>query len=270
MSEVPVSIVTGTSSGFGTEVALGLRDAGYVVVATMRDTTAAPGALADSGAEVRALDVTNAASRATLVRDVLRDHGRVDLLVNNAGILATASIEDASEETTRRVFETNFFGPLELARLTFPIMRAQRAGRIVNMTAMGALMDTPLYGAYCASKHALDSITATLDLEGRPHGIRASSVLPGHFRTLIGAKAIGNVFSEPYSDIASRLAADREAHASDVQDDLSEVVEAVLAAATDADPAVRRLVGKGLVLELGSLLPELERLHRLNARRAGV
>ena len=266
-----ICLVTGCSSGFGEAIALAFARRGDTVVATLRNPAAAPAALRNAdGVELAPLDVTDAAARRRTVDAVIARHGRLDVLVNNAGIVASASIEDTDEATSRRIFDTNYHAPVELMRLVLPHMRRQGGGRIVNVTAIGALLVTPLLGVYCASKHALDSVAATVDIEGRPFGVRAPSVLPGQFRTAIADKSPAPFVTPPYAGIADALAAHRAARAADVQTDLRQVIDAVIAAATDAEPRSRYLAGIGIALELEPTLVEMERLHAFDAGRAGV
>lgn len=266
-----IILVTGCSSGFGEAIALAFARRSDTVIATMRNPASAPTGLRDhASVEIATLDVTDAQSRDAIISDIMTRHGRIDVLVNNAGIGATASIEDTSEELMRKVFETNFFAPVALMQAVLPIMRAQGAGRIINVTAIGAILSTPLFGAYAAAKHALDSAAAIVDLEGRPFGIRAPSVLPGQFKTSIADKAPSPIVTRPYQPIADALTASREARAADVQTDLSQVVNAVVIAATDANPKPRYLAGLGIALELEASITELERLHAFEADRSGV
>lgn len=266
-----VCVITGCSSGFGEAIALAFAARGDAVIATMRNPGAAPEALhGRDNIELAALDVTDATARRDLIEEVVKRHGRLDVLVNNAGVVASASVEDTSEEVSRRIFETNYFAPVEMMRLVVPIMRAQGGGRIVNVTAIGALFATPLLSIYCASKHALDSAGASVDLEGRPFGVRAPSVLPGQFKTAIADKSPAPVVTPPYQGIADSLAASRAARAADVQSDLGQVVEAVIAAATDPEPKARYLAGLGIALALEPALAELEKVHAFDAARAGV
>lgn len=266
-----ICLITGCSSGFGEAIALAFADRGDTVVATMRNPAAAPASLAGHDrVELAALDVTDATARKAVIADVMARHGRIDILVNNAGIVASASVEDTPEEVSRKIFDTNYFAPVELMRAVLPIMRDQGGGRIVNVTAIGAILVTPLLSIYCASKHALDSASASVDLEGRPFGVRAPSVLPGQFKTSIADKSPPPIVTPPYQGIADSLAASREARAADVQSDLSQVIDAVIAAATDADPKARYLAGIGIALELEASLAELERLHAFDGARAGV
>lgn len=264
-----IRLVTGCSSGFGEVIANSFAARGDVVIATMRNPAIAPETLNRSNIEIVPLDVTDKASRQACVDEVIRRHGRIDTLVNNAGMVAMASIEDSAEDLSRQIFDTNYFGPVELMKAVLPIMRANGGGRIVNVTAIGAILCTPLLGVYCASKHALDCASAALDIEGRPFGVRVPSVLPGQFKTAIMGKAPPRV-TEYYRGIHDSLQASRAARASDMLADLSPVSDAVLAAATDADPEPRYLAGVGLVNELATSVSELARLHALLAERSGL
>src|SRR5262249_18648480 len=145
-----VVLITGCSSGFGEAIALGFLRRGDTVVATMRRPDAAPASLKADAArhggclQLIPLDVTDPSSRAAAVQGVLDRNGRLDVLVNNAGVACSGSLEDTPLDLLRLVFETNFFGPHEMMRLVLPVMREQGAGRIVNVTAIGAIFATPL------------------------------------------------------------------------------------------------------------------------------
>jgi NAD(P)-dependent dehydrogenase (short-subunit alcohol dehydrogenase family) len=250
---------------------MAFAERGWTVIATMRTPTAADPALGSrSNVEVLELDVTDGASRERLIEEVVRRHGRIDVLVNNAGVGLVASVEDTEDRAERRLFETNYFGPVALIRKVLPIMRAQGGGRIVNVTAIGAIFSTPLLAAYCATKHALDAVSAAVDIEARPFGVRSSSVLPGQYRTSITDKSPPPVITGAYRRIAEDMARSRAARMADVQTDLSPVAAAVLEAATAAEPCPRYLVGEGIADELETCVGELERLHRFDACRAGL
>ena len=265
-----VCLITGCSSGFGEALALAFARRGDTVVATMRNPDAAPATLKGfENIEIAPLDVTDEGSRRFALDRTVSRHGRIDTLVNNAGIVAAASIEDTPEELSRRIFEANYFGPVELMRAVLPIMRGQGGGRIVTVTAIGAILSTPLLGVYCASKHALDCAAAVVDIEGRPFGVRAPSVLPGQFQTAIMDKAT-RIVTEPYRGISDALQAARARHAADFLADLTPVTDAVIAAATDPEPKARYLAGVGLALEVEPSIAELERLQSLGAQRSGL
>lgn len=267
----PVRLITGCSSGLGEAIALGFASRGDVVIATMRDPEQASEALKQAvQIECVALDVTDAGSRRSALDQVLNRHGRVDTLVNNAGIVATFAIEDTPENVSRQIFDTNFFGPLALIQTVLPIMRNQGGGRIVNVTAVGAIVSTPLLGIYCASKHALDCLSAVVDIEGRPFGVRSPSVLPGHYRTPIMSKG-APVITAPYQGISDALQRARASRAADVLDDLTSLTDAVIAAATDPEPKPRYLAGIGQLTEaVEPAIAELDRLDDFTAWRCGV
>jgi NAD(P)-dependent dehydrogenase (short-subunit alcohol dehydrogenase family) len=270
-----VVLVTGCSSGFGEAIALGFLSRGDSVVATMRRPEAAPTSLRAQAAaaggrlELAALDVTDAASRQAAVKSALARHGRIDVLVNNAGVACSGSLEDTPLDLLRLVFETNFFGPHEMMRLVLPVMRNQGTGRIVNVTAIGAIFATPLYNAYCASKHAMDSISAGADIDTRAFGVRVVSVLPGQFKTAIGDKRLMSDTSPPYEAVAAAMAKARAARAGDVMTDLSPVVNTVIEAATHPDPRTRYAVGKGMAEMLAPAIRELDELQEFDLQRAG-
>lgn len=266
-----IVLVTGCSSGFGEAIARGFAARGDIVYASMRRPEDATAALRDTtGVRVIALDVVDPQARRAAVDSIVAAHGRLDVLVNNAGVAVFGSIEDTPEATTRLVFETNFFAPLELMRYATPVMRRQGAGRIVNISAVGAVLSTPLLSIYAATKHALDAATAALDIETRPFGMRAISILPGQFRTEIGSKSPGRHISGHYAGIAATMDAWRAAHAADQLADLSPVVDATLAAAHDSDPPCRFVVGVGLADRIKAATAELDALQDFEARRAGV
>jgi NAD(P)-dependent dehydrogenase (short-subunit alcohol dehydrogenase family) len=267
-----VVLVTGASSGFGCVIAAAFAEAGHTVIATLRNPDAAPEPLkARVGPDfaLTPLDVTDPASREAALAEVIKRFGRLDVLVNNAGIGAIAAFEDTPPAVVRQIFETNYFGPSELMRLVFPIFREQGGGRIVNVTAIGAILATPLAAAYCASKHAMDATSAALDIEGRPFGVRVASVLPGPFATDIGAKSTKLEASAPYRGMLNHMMQGRAA-AGPPPSDLTPVVEATIAAATDAEPSARYLVHGRLADVLIQTMPELARLQAFEAARAGV
>ncbi|HMN80467.1 MAG TPA: SDR family oxidoreductase [Burkholderiaceae bacterium] len=262
-----VVLVTGCSSGFGEAIATGFQKAGYTTVASMRNVDAATSALRTCGAEIVALDVTRDESRKAVVDDVIRRHGRLDVLVNNAGVSGRGPVEDIPLEMLRSVMETNFFGPFALTQLVLPHMRRQKSGRIVNVTAIGALLCTPFLSAYCASKHALDAVGAALDVEARALGIRTTSVLPGQFKTAIGAKGKTAEYGAAYRPVADILAEQFKQRAAEAPSDLSAVVNAVMEAATAADPKPRYVVGGGSALLLPPVVEALESIHRIEHQR---
>src|SRR5215217_7943011 len=140
-----VWLVTGVSSGFGQELARVLLERGDTVVGTLRQESQRPGfeALAPGRAHARLLDVTDAAAIAPLVDDVVRQFGRIDVLVNNAGYGLGGAVEELDDAESRRVLETNFFGTLNLIKAVLPHFRERRAGHIVNLSSMAGILGIP-------------------------------------------------------------------------------------------------------------------------------
>ena len=175
-------LITGCSSGFGKAAATKFHDRGWNVVATMRD----PGDW-DGGSSDRllthVLDVTDPASIRSAFDAGVARFGRVDVVVNVAGIGLFSVFETTTDETVRSVFETNLFGPIEIMRVAVPHLREHGGGRIVNLTSASSIVPEPLMGIYNASKAALDNLTETLRLELSPQNIVLKLIEPGFVPT---------------------------------------------------------------------------------------
>lgn len=179
-------LISGCSSGFGLLTAVQAAKAGFQVVATMRNRQKAEplkAALVQAGvsAQIEELDITKPES----IADLLKKIGPVDILLNNAGILITGSFLDITEQETRRVFETNYFGPVHLIRAVAPGMIERKAGRIINIASLAGRIGHPFNAAYAASKHALIGFTKSVRVELAPFGIEVVSIEPGYHKTEI-------------------------------------------------------------------------------------
>ena len=184
--------ITGASSGFGTAFAEHALERGDNVVATARNVSKLEALVARAPDRVLAvkLDVTNAATIQPAVDAAVRRFGRIDYLFNNAGYGIVGAIEETSDAELRAVLDTNFFGAVAVTRAVLPLMRAQRAGAIVNVSSMGGQMSFEGAGAYSASKFALEGMSEALAQEVKPFGIKMLIVEPGSFRTELGAGAL--------------------------------------------------------------------------------
>ena len=180
-----IVLVTGTSTGFGLLMAKRFLAAGDTVVATMRDPSRARADL--DGADVVALDVVSDDSVEAAISQVLDTHGRVDVLVNNAGMGMHGAIEDTSDAQAKDLFETNFFGTLRVTRAVLPSMRARGSGVIVNISSLAAVIPPPFEGMYSATKCALEAVSQAMHFELAPFGVRVHLVEPGGFPTAFGA-----------------------------------------------------------------------------------
>ncbi|OGO42593.1 MAG: hypothetical protein A2Z04_03290, partial [Chloroflexi bacterium RBG_16_57_9] len=184
----PVVMITGCSSGIGRATALILAEKGWRVFASARCLETV-GDLASDHLAPLCLDVTDEASMAAAVKHTLAQAGRIDALVNNAGYAQAGPLEEVDTDEVRRQFETNTFGPLRLAQLVLPTMRAQGSGRIVNVSTMGGRVVIPFLGLYNASKFALEAMSDALRIETRPFGVQVIVIEPGGTRTNFNAAA---------------------------------------------------------------------------------
>jgi NAD(P)-dependent dehydrogenase (short-subunit alcohol dehydrogenase family) len=189
MSEPSKAIlITGCSTGIGHATARRLAEAGHVVYATARREESVSN-LRDVGARTLALDVTDEASMRAAVERVVAEHGAVGALVNNAGYSHSGATETLPMADVRRQFETNVFGLVRMCQLVLPGMRAQRWGRIVNISSMGGNFTFPGAGAYHATKYAVEAFSDALRFEVKGFGVRVVLIQPGLIRTEFAATA---------------------------------------------------------------------------------
>jgi NAD(P)-dependent dehydrogenase (short-subunit alcohol dehydrogenase family) len=200
--------------------------------------------------DVRALDVTEPDSIESCVTSVLKDYGRIDVLINNAGIHLMGAVEDMDQASLRRVFETNLFGAINLARAVLPGMREQRRGRIICVSSIGAQIGRVMDGAYCGSKAALEMVFEAMRYEVGRFGIEVSMVCPGAFKTGIGEKLAMPTTSldkqSPYRSLLGfRWQKVREAVA--IGGDPQDVAQLIMQIADDPSPKYRYVVGEKAV-----------------------
>jgi NAD(P)-dependent dehydrogenase (short-subunit alcohol dehydrogenase family) len=182
MCDMRVWFVTGASSGFGKEIATSALARGDAVVASARRVDGLQDLDDDRVLKVP-LDVTRADQREAAVAAAVERFGRLDVLVNNAGRTQVGAVEETTDAELRDLFDLHFFGPVALTRLVLPIMRRQGGGAIVQLSSVGGQVTAPGFGAYCATKFALEGLTETLKDEVAEFGIKTLIVEPGAFRT---------------------------------------------------------------------------------------
>jgi NAD(P)-dependent dehydrogenase (short-subunit alcohol dehydrogenase family) len=187
---MPIVLITGCSSGFGLLAALEFARRGDHVFASMRNT--AKSAALDVAAksegldiDVLQLDVNDESSVQQAVKQVIASAGRIDVLVNNAGIGKQGPLEEFDDDEINAVFETNVFGAFRTMRAVLPVMRAQNAGRIINVSSLAGVIAPPYESVYSASKHALEAASEALYYEVQPWNIRVSLIEPGGYETEI-------------------------------------------------------------------------------------
>ena len=241
----PVALVTGASSGIGEATAERLASAGYRVYGTSRRRTR----VGQLPFEMLPLDVTSDESVAAAVREVMRIDGRIDLLVNNAGVsVGPAGDEETSIAQAVSIFDTNFFGTVRMTRAVVPHMRRQRAGRIINIGSALGLVPMPYNAVYSATKHAIEGYSESLDHELRTRGVRVVVVEPGFTKTRFdeNVKEPDSTLDEYRESRAAFAKTWQEAFANG--DEPGAVADVVLKAAIASRPKLRYPVGSVAVL----------------------
>ncbi|KIV99087.1 uncharacterized protein PV09_09191 [Verruconis gallopava] len=179
----PVWLITATSGGFGRQIALEVLRRNHQVIATARDVSKVED-LKSAGADTASLDVTDKLENIQrTVSEAVSKFGRIDYLVNIAGYILEGAAEEASPEETLQLFNTNFFGTLNVTRAVLPYMRAQRSGTIALFGSLASWRSGPAYSLYSATKWACSGIAEGLRAETAPFGITVTVIEPGVFRT---------------------------------------------------------------------------------------
>jgi NAD(P)-dependent dehydrogenase (short-subunit alcohol dehydrogenase family) len=178
-----VVLITGGSSGIGKSIGEFLHKKGFVVYGTSRN----PEKVLNSIFPLLTLDVRKPESIQLAVAKIIEVSGRLDVVINNAGVGITGPLEEIPTEEIKNNFETNFFGPIEVMKATLPQMRKQNSGLIINITSIAGYMGLPYRSVYSASKGALELITEALRMEVKQFGIEITNVAPGDFATNIAS-----------------------------------------------------------------------------------
>ncbi|RHW26346.1 oxidoreductase [Nocardioides immobilis] len=263
-----VALVTGASSGIGRAAARALFDAGFSVVGTSRDATrVAP----LDGVTFLDLDVTRDESVSALVAEVIERFGRIDVLVNNAGVGMAGAAEESSISQAKAVFETNVFGTIRMTNAVLPHMRAEGAGRVINISSVVGLIPAPYMAVYASTKHAVEGYSESVDHEVREHGVRVLLVEPGYTSTAFEANAAWSASPLPAYAGQRDVARDVITEAMAKADDPTVVAKVIVAAATDANPRLRYPAGPlaGRVSVLRRLVPwrafdkQIRKINRL-------
>lgn len=259
-SEKKVALVTGASSGIGEATAQRLLQAGYVVYGAARRLDRMQ-ALGQAGVQLLAMDVTQDESMQQGVAAIMAAEGRLDLLVNNAGYGSYGALEDVPLEEARYQFEVNVFGLARLVQLVVPHMRAQRSGRIVNISSIGGRLGEPHGSWYHATKFAVEGLSDSLRMELKQFNIDVVVIQPGAIKTEWNQIARENLLkvsgTTAYGDLAQRHA--RMLAAADQRGAAPQVTaEVIVRAATARRPKTRYAAGGGAgsILLLRKLLSD--------------
>jgi NAD(P)-dependent dehydrogenase (short-subunit alcohol dehydrogenase family) len=239
-----VILVTGASSGIGRATAEALASRGHIVFGTARSPQ---GTEPISGVTLLPLDVTDDASVKRAVQTVLEKHGRIDVLVNNAGSAILGAFEETSVDQAKTLFDTNVFGVVRTSQAVLPSMRMQGAGLIINVSSVLGFLPAPYLALYASTKHALEGLSESLDHEVREFGVRVLLVEPTFIRTGLGAHSLAAAATVPAYDAQRGRAAAAVAASIDSAPD-PRVVGEEIARAIDAPYRLRHPVGPGAKL----------------------
>jgi NAD(P)-dependent dehydrogenase (short-subunit alcohol dehydrogenase family) len=202
-----VVLITGGSSGIGKAVGEFLLQKGFTVYGTSRN----PEKITNSTFPLIALDVRNVESVQKAVSEIIQKSGRVDVVINNAGVGITGPIEETPTEEIKNNFETNLFGPIEVIKAVLPQMREQKSGLIINITSIAGYMGLPYRGVYSSSKAALEIITESISMEVKSFGVNVVNVAPGDFATNIASGRYhapvinGSAYEIPYGNTLKQM-----------------------------------------------------------------
>ncbi|MAZ73365.1 MAG: short-chain dehydrogenase/reductase [Flavobacteriaceae bacterium] len=236
-----VIFITGASSGIGKAIGLHLHEKGYTVFGTSRNPLKYKDTIPFS---LLKLDVTKPETITEAVSEILAKAGKLDVLVNNAGVGITGPIEETPTDEIRNAFETNFYGPLHLIKAVLPQMRKQHNGHIINVTSIAGYMGLPYRGIYSATKAALEITTEAYRMETRQFGIKMTNIAPGDFATNIasGRYHAPVLDGSPYKDAYGATLEMMNTHV-DAGNDPSDMAKAVQKIIETKHPKIHYKVG---------------------------
>ena len=248
-----VILITGTSSGFGKSIAEKLHSQGHTVIGTSRNADKL-----NSVFKTLKLDINNYDMSKNLIDNIINSYGKIDILINNAGINITGPLETAKMSDIKRVFDTNFFSHINMIQNVLPNMRSNNKGLIINITSIAGYLGLPFWGTYCASKSSFNIIAESLNIELKKYNIDVVNIAPGDYKTEISLNRIDRTENaSPYNDeyisvinsVNSKMKHGR---------DPNEVAELVSKIINKKNPKINYLVGGFLEkkITLKSLFPD--------------
>lgn len=257
-----VWLITGCSTGFGRSLAQKALDKGYKVAVTARKTAD----IADlaEGREGQAivlpLDVTDKAQIADAVAKTIVAFGRIDVLVNNAGIGYFGAVEESEDDEVRRMFDINVFGLADMTKAVLPIMRKQRSGHILNIASIGGLVSFPAVGFYNATKYAVDGLSEALAKETAHLGIKVTIICPSGFRTNWAGSSAKNtsIVIEDYANSAHQNQNNIRGISGRQAGDPERAAEAIIKVTETENPPLRLLLGVAALKNGRKKLEELK------------
>ncbi len=257
-----VYFITGCSTGFGRNLALEALQQGNQVAVTSRNTDDVKDIVAqfpDNAVAIK-LDVTNQQLVIAAVKQAHKRFGRIDVLVNNAGIGYFGAIEESEETEYRRMFEINFFGLAAVTNAVLPIMRAQRKGHIINISSIGGMVAFPGVGFYNATKFAVTGYSEALAKETAPLGIKVTVVAPSGFRTDWAGRSANNTKTviDDYAATAHTNQNNIRGYSGNQPGDPVRAAKAIIKAVESDTPPVRLLLGAGALKGARNKIAEMQ------------
>jgi NAD(P)-dependent dehydrogenase (short-subunit alcohol dehydrogenase family) len=258
-----VWLISGCSTGFGRELATNALQAGNKVVVTARKTDDIKDiveAFPETAIAIQ-LDVTKPEEIKNAVEQSIEKFGRIDVLVNNAGIGYFGAVEESEDEEVRRMFEINFFGLANMTKAVLPIMRKQRSGHIVNIASIGGLVSFPAVGFYNATKYAVDGLSESLAKEVAPLGIKVTVIAPSGFRTDWAGRSANNskTVIEDYATTAGQNKSNIRGYSGNQPGDPVKAAKAIIKAVESENPPMRLLLGAGAMKGARNKIIELQK-----------
>ena len=183
MNSDRIILITGASSGIGKSCAEYLSKKGFIVFGTSRNASFPPKDIGGKYPIMIKMDINDDDSIKNAIEYIIKEFGRIDVLINNAGYGIGGAIEDYTVEKVKEQFETNFFGTFRMCKKVLPLMRKQKNGYIINISSIGGIIGLPYQGIYSASKFAVEGMTEALRMEVRPFGIKIILIEPGDLKT---------------------------------------------------------------------------------------
>ncbi|PZE36996.1 SDR family NAD(P)-dependent oxidoreductase [Curtobacterium sp. MCPF17_031] len=213
MTDSTVWFITGAARGMGIDLTRAALAAGHRVVATARDAAKVTDLFGDQENLLAvSLDITDERAARAATDAAVAHFGRIDVLVNNAGLFYAGFFEEISPAQMRQQMETNFFGPLTVTRAVLPVMRRQRSGQVITISSTAGIVGQEFVAAYCASKFALEGWMESIRYDLAPYGIATMIVEPGFFRTELLVEGSSTIWPElSVEDYAERTATTIEA-----------------------------------------------------------
>ena len=243
-----VWLITGCSTGFGRELAVEVLKKGDMAVVTARKTVDILDIVKDYPTRSMALelDVTKSDQIQQVIKKSMDQFGRIDVLVNNAGIGYFGAVEESEDAEVRKMFEINFFGLAKMTQEVLPCMRAQRRGHIINIASIGGLVSFPTVGFYNATKYAVDGLSECLAKETAPLGIKVTIVAPSGFRTDWAGRSAKNsrVVIDDYATTAHANKNNIRGYSGKQPGDPLRAARAIIQVVESPNPPLRLLLGK--------------------------